>query len=47
MDSKAKDARNEYMKQYRARNKDKLKEINNRYWNKRADKAHQEGEQTK
>ena len=46
MDSKAKEARNEYMKQYRQRNKDRIKEINNRYWSKKAEKA-QEGEQTK
>jgi hypothetical protein len=44
MNSKAKELRNEYMKQYRARNKQKIKEINNRYWEKRAEQKEQEGE---
>jgi len=36
MNTTAKQTRNEYYKQYRAKNKDKIKAINNTYWNKRA-----------
>lgn len=40
----ARQARNEYMKAYRAKNKDKVKAINNKYWINRAKKANEEGE---
>ena len=32
----ARDAKNEYMKQWRAKNKDRVRAINQRYWEKRA-----------
>lgn len=32
----AKQARNAYMREYRAKNKERTKEINDRYWAKRA-----------
>ena len=41
----ARQARNEYMKAYRAKNKDKVKAINNKYWINRAKKANEEGGQ--
>lgn len=36
MDDKAKQVKNEYMKQWRAKNKDKVKAAQERYWNKKA-----------
>lgn len=36
MEETAKTALNAYMKAYRAKNKDKIKAINSRYWNKKA-----------
>lgn len=36
MDEKAKEARNKYMKEWRAKNKDKVKVIQERYWKKKA-----------
>jgi hypothetical protein len=44
MDDKAKQAKNDYMKAYRAKNKDKLKEINNRYWSKKAEQIKKDGD---
>lgn len=38
MDGKAKKVRNEYMKQWRSKNKEKVKAAQERYWNKKADK---------
>ena len=32
-------ARNQYYKAYRAKNKDKIREINNRYWARKAAQA--------
>lgn len=32
MNDKAKEARNKYMREWRAKNKDKVKEIQDRYW---------------
>jgi hypothetical protein len=37
VEDRAKMARNEYSKKWRARNKEKVKEINARYWRKKAD----------
>jgi hypothetical protein len=36
MSKDAKDARNEYMRKWRARNKDKVREYNQRYWERKA-----------
>ena len=38
MNDKAKQARNEYMKNWRKNNPDKIKRIQERYWNKKFDK---------
>lgn len=34
----AKNVRNEYMREYRKRNKEKIKKINARYWERKAKK---------
>jgi hypothetical protein len=36
LDDKAKQARNEYMKQYRKNNPDRIKKIQEKYWEKKA-----------
>ncbi len=36
MNDKAKEKRNEYMRNYRKRNKEKIKIIQDRYWEKKA-----------
>lgn len=36
MDDKAKEKRNEYMRNYRKKNKEKIKIIQDRYWEKKA-----------
>jgi len=36
MDEEARKARNEYMRLWRAKNKEKLKAIENRYWEKKS-----------
>lgn len=36
MDSKVREIRNAYMREWRARNKDKVKEHQERYWSKKA-----------
>lgn len=36
--NKAREARNQYYRAWRAANKDKVREINRRYWEKRAQK---------
>lgn len=36
MDEKAKEARNKYMREWRAKNKDRVKVIQERYWKKKA-----------
>lgn len=38
MEDKAKQAKNEYMKKWRAKNKDKVKAAQERYWEKKAQK---------
>lgn len=38
MDEKAKEARRAYMREWRSRNKDKVREANRRYWERRAEK---------
>lgn len=42
--AEARAAKNEYMKQWRAKNKDRVRAINQRYWERRA--AKREGEKT-
>lgn len=45
---KAREAQREYNRQWRARNKDKVKEYNKRYWERRAQREqHGEGEDVK
>ncbi|WP_320859596.1 hypothetical protein [Clostridium tertium] len=44
MESSAKLARREYMRQWRARNKDKVKIHQDRYWENKAKKLKCEGE---
>ena len=36
MSDKARETRNEYYRNYRAKNKERIKEINERYWEKKA-----------
>lgn len=36
MDAKAKEARNEYMRKWRAKNPEKVKKIQERYWENKA-----------
>lgn len=40
---KARLERNRYYREYRAKNKEKIKKINDRYWSKRAIKAEESG----
>ena len=44
LDEKAKEARREYYRQYRKRNPQKIKETNARYWQKRAAKMVEVGD---
>lgn len=44
MSDAAKIARREYMRQWRAKNKDKVKVIQNRYWENKAKNLRDEGE---
>lgn len=46
MKKEAVSARNEYMRQWRAKNRDKVKAINERYWNKKAAEADQQKNKT-
>ena len=39
MDEKATEARRKYMKEWRKKNKDKVKENNKRYWENKAKKS--------
>ena len=39
----AREARNAYYRAYRKKNKERIKEINNRYWMRQAEKAQREG----
>lgn len=41
MDNAAKKARNEYMKEWRKKNKDKVKETNRKYWENKAKEKEQ------
>ncbi len=41
-EEQAKAARREYMRKWRAKNKDKVREINARYWQRRAEKLQEE-----
>lgn len=40
--AEARAAKNEYMKQWRAKNKDRVRAINRRYWERRAAKREEE-----
>lgn len=40
--AEARAAKNEYMKQWRAKNKDRVRAINQRYWERRAAKREEE-----
>lgn len=40
MTDKAREERNQYMREYRKRNREKIKDINNRYWEKKANPNH-------
>ena len=42
MQKSARDARNDYYRQWRANNKDRIREYNARYWAKRAERMAQE-----
>lgn len=42
MDDKAREARKQYMKEWRAKNPDKVKAINERYWAKKAKESERE-----
>lgn len=44
MDASARLARREYMRQWRAKNKDKIKANQERYWEKKAKNLNSEGE---
>lgn len=44
---KARRARNEYMRKYRAKNKEKLREYNRRYWEKKAEDDNSDRQQGK
>ena len=39
----ARQERNKYYREYRAKNKERVKEINARYWERRAQKKEKEG----
>lgn len=44
MEQQAKALKNAYLKDWRAKNKDKVKKINDRYWEKKAQNLNCEGE---
>ena len=46
LSDEAREARNRYLREYRARNKEKVKEINRRYWEKKALKEADEHAET-
>lgn len=43
MEAKARESRNAYMRAWRAKNKDKTKAIQERYWNKKFQEMRREG----
>lgn len=43
MTDKAKEARKKYQKKWRAQNKDKVRQYNERYWQKRAEEGRDNG----
>lgn len=47
MDEKAKEARRAYSNAWRAANKDKVREYNQRYWKRKAEQMQQNAEQEK
>ena len=44
MDEKAREAQRAYMREWRRRNKDKVRESNRRYWVRRAQKIAEKGD---
>ena len=42
MTDKAREARNQYAREWRAKNRDRVREINRRYWEKKACEASRE-----
>lgn len=47
MDEKAKEARRAYSNAWRAANKDKVREYNQRYWKRKSEQMQQNAEQEK
>lgn len=47
MDEKAKEARRAYSNAWRAANKDKVREYNQRYWKRKAEQMQQNADQEK
>lgn len=45
MEDRARQARLEYMREWRRKNKDKVRENNRRYWERRAQKMHKQMEE--
>ena len=46
MSDAAKEARRAYLREWRAKNKDRIRDYNARYWAKRAKRANKEGGET-
>ncbi|WP_338659679.1 hypothetical protein QJR30_01625 [Paraclostridium sordellii] len=44
MNDKAREERNNYMREWRKKNKDKVKKYQNNYWDKKANKEKDKGE---
>lgn len=47
MDEKAREAQRAYMKEWRRKNRDKVRESNRRYWARKAEKMQQREEREK
>lgn len=47
LDEKAREAQREYMRQWRAANREKVRANNARYWKRRAERMEQEREEVK
>ncbi|EPZ53745.1 hypothetical protein NSA45_11165 [Paraclostridium bifermentans] len=44
MNDKAREERNAYLREWRKKNKDKIKKYNTRYWERKASKRKKEGD---
>ena len=44
LDARGKAARNEYLREWRKKNKDKVKKYNDEYWQRKAEKEKREGD---